>query len=257
MLARAAYHGTPITPNSTIDLIGGNSRSFCVSFYTPYQDKWCDENSLRWFADNGMFSLWQQALKRGDNFASMTDDYIERYIDWCRRWCLEGSGRCEWAVIPDPIGTSTQELDAMLRIWPSELRGFGVPVYHLDEPIDRVLKLLDQYGRVCMGATAEYARIMSPEFAGRMDEVYGAIDGYFGQVMPTHFFRGLQLFKPECDWPIISADSADRARNHNRLKHLGDDYHWAFIQSVNRWDDMERSRNLSWPPERMKQLELI
>lgn len=255
-MRRAAYHGTPITPQSSLVTLGGNQHDFCVSFFRPDQVAWVDENSRSWFGDNGVFSFWMAALKSGGEVV-LAADYLAAYYDWCRRWCLEGSGRCEWVVIPDPIGTGTQELDALLRDWPSDLAEFGVPVYHLDEPIDRAIRLMDRYGRLCVGATGEYRQILSPAFCERMDELFSATFSFFGKIPPIHFFRGLQLLKPGCDWPITSADSTDIARNHNRRKVLGPHYLWALRQSAVRWETFAGERSCSWPPERLGQTDLF
>jgi hypothetical protein len=246
-----AFHGTPITPWPVIEAMG--ARAYCVSFYRPDQAEWVDANAAEWFGDCGTYSFWQAALRSGvQPEAVFTRDYLEAYYTWCRHWCLEASGRCKWVVIPDPIGTGTQELDALLREWPAELQAYGVPVYHLDEPIGRAMALLGRYGRLCVGATGEFAAILSPAFCERMDELFNAIHAASGTVPPVHMFRGLQLLKPEFDWPISSADSTDRARNHNRLKPLGERYLWAVRQSTNRWDAYAATRSQDWPPPRLK-----
>lgn len=245
-----AFHGTPITPWPVIEEMG--ERAYCVSFYRPDQVEWVDANADEWFGDCGTYSFWEAAKKAGSQPDTVfTREYLTAYYAWCRRWCLEGSGRCRWVVIPDPIGTGTQELDALLNEWPSELSDFGDPVYHLDEPIERALMLLHRYGRLCIGATGDYAAIPSPEFCERMDELFNAIFAAFGLIPPIHMFRGLQLLKPEFDWPITSADSTDRARNHNRLKKFGDRYLWAVRQSTNRWDALAATRSQTWPPSRL------
>lgn len=246
--AGIAYHGSPITPRAVLEAMG--ERDYCVSFYRPDDVDWIDARGRSWFGDNGVFSFWMAAMKSGGEVV-MTRDYLDRYYAWCRRWCLEGSGRCKWVVIPDPIGTGTQELEALLREWPSELADYGVPVWHLDEPIDRALSLLERYGRLCIGATGEYRVILSPAFCARMDEFFNAMLAHFGAILPVHMFRGLQLLKPEYDWPISSADSTDRARDHNRLKALGDRYLWAVGQTTDRWDRMAANRSLAWPPARL------
>ena len=245
-LRKAAYHGTPITPNAVIQALG--HRDYCVSYYRPDQAEWVNANARSWFADNGIFSAWQKGVE-------FSDAYWQAYYDFCRRWCLDG--RCSWAVIPDPIGTGTQELDYFIREWPSDLRDHGVPVYHLDEPIHRAVALLERFGRLCVGATGEYRVILSPAFCERMDELFNAIHAAFGFIPPIHFFRGLQLLKPEWDWPITSADSTDIARNHNRLKRYGERHLWAVQQAAGRWDAMAANRSTAWPPERLSQPQLF
>lgn len=266
-------------------------RRYCVSFFRPDQVEWVDANSLEWFGDCGTYSFWQQALKEakrraltagrewdgqlsGDYVSPFTPEFLRDYYAWCRRWCLEGSGRCKWVVIPDPIGTGTQELDALIREWPADLKQFGVPVYHLDEPISRAIALIRQHMRepddpvpvICIGATGEFAAIPSEPFIERMDELFTAINAEFGFIPRVHMFRALQLFKPEFDQPIDSADSTDLGRNHNRLKDVGsvprrkrvkgqppsEHYLWAVRQSADRWDALAAARpELSWPPPRL------
>lgn len=249
-MTAVAYHGTPITPRPVLGAMGG--RDYCVSFFRPDDVEWIDANARSWFGDNGVFSFWMAALKSGGEVI-MTREYLDGYYAWGRRWALEGSGRCKWLVIPDPIGTGTQELDALLREWPADLKDFGVPVWHMDEPIDRALMLADRYGRLCIGATGEYRVILSPDFRARMDEVFNAFAQHLGHIPWVHMFRGLQLLKPDCDWPISSADSTDRARNHNRLKVLGDRYLWGVQQTADRWDRMAANRSMAWPPARLAQ----
>lgn len=301
-MRHVAYHGTPITgriegepPRSRAALrtLGGNQHDFCVSFYRPEDVEWVDENSREWFGDNGIFSMWEEARKAAEKAGvrfegvSYSQETFDAYLAWCRRWCLEASGRCKWVVIPDPIGTGTQDLDHMLRQWPSDLKTFGVPVYHLDDPdegesLDRAIMLLETYGRMCVGAVGSCRVIRSPEFCRRMDDLFNRIVKHFGRVPPIHFFRGLQLLKPECDWPILTADSTDVARNHKRLKTVSpleksrrkiksvegevsalletmivgdvrpsDHYAWAIRQKVLRWDHMAQARSLAWPPARL------
>lgn len=244
-MTATAYHGTPITPRPVLEPMG--ARDYCVSFYRPDDAEWVDANARSWFADNGVFSFWMAALKSGGEVV-MTREYLDAYYAFVRRWVLEGSGACKWAVIPDPIGTGTQELDALLREWPADLADYGVPVFHLDEPLDRAVMLLERYGRLCLGAAGEYRAILSDAFCGRMDDLFDAIHAGFGKIPPVHMFRGLQLLKPEHGWPISSADSTDRARNHNRLKVLGDRYLWAVGQTADRWDRMAANRCQSWTP---------
>lgn len=245
-----AYHGTPITPAKILNAIG--ARDYCVSFYRPDQVEWVDQNSRSWFGDNGIFSAWRKGIE-------FNDAYWQRYYEWCRKWCLHG--RCSWVVIPDPIGTGTQELDYFLREWPSDLRDYGVPVYHLDEPLERCVRLVERFGRVAVGATGDYEVIMSPAFMARMDDLFDLLVKSFGKVPPVHFFRGLQLLKPNADWPISSADSTAVARNHNVLKRrkgLQDCYEWAAVQSVNRWDNFAANRpDHRWPPDRRSQLDWV
>lgn len=63
-LAKAAYHGTPITPNAVLQALG--FRDYCVSYYRPDQVEWIDANARSWFADNGIFSAWMKGTEFSD-----------------------------------------------------------------------------------------------------------------------------------------------------------------------------------------------
>lgn len=278
-----AIHGTPITGRAILKHLG--ARNYLVNHFTPGDADWVDQNAKAWVGDNGVFPMWMAALKdaarKGERFDGVvyTQERFWDYVAWCRRYCLEGTGRCKWVAIPDPIGTSSQELDALLREWPDDLKDYGVPVYHLDEPIERAIMLLRNFGRMCIGATGEYMVIPSEAFCQRMDELFDAIWETFNGIIPdVHMFRGLQLLKPEFLWPIKSADSTDVARNHNqlkwkknpkRLKHFKpeelslfadlpafrgervsqEEYLFKVTQMANRWDRMGQNRPNTWTPK--------
>jgi len=78
-----------------------------------------------------------------------------------------------WAVIPDVINAGTQEQDALLREWPHGQR--GAPVWYMDEPINRLLRLCDEWPRICIGSTDKYAAVLSPAWRRKMDEAFNEI----------------------------------------------------------------------------------
>lgn len=264
-----AYHGTPITSAGNRVLEAMGARAYCVSAFRDDQVQWVNDNAApaagdrrKWFGDNGIFSFWMAALRaasaagvRFDGVTYTREDF-DRFVAWARRWCLEGT--CSWVVIPDPIGTSTQELDAWLRQWPADLKDFGVPVWHTDEPIDRAIRLLEAYGRLCVGAVAEHAVIGSPAFVAVIDELWDEIYRAFGREAPwVHMFRSLQLLDPKWEWPFAGHDSTDLARNHHRTKAFGDRYLWAVKQKADRWDRLAANRPTLWTPRDLRQHELF
>lgn len=127
---------------------------------------------------------------------------------------------------------------------------------------------------ICIGATGEFKDIGSRDFRERLDELFAAIHEEFGCIPPIHFFRALQMLGPSFDWPVISVDSADRGRNHNRLRWIvlgndapgalfgieergerlrieSPDYLWAVAQSFDRWDILAANFERPWPPARL------
>lgn len=211
------YHGTPITPKSVLHLLAG--RHFCVSHMRPEQVEWCHDNGQSVMLDNGAFSKWRSGKQT--NWPA--------YYTWCDRWLDYPT---TWAVIPDEIMEGSQSQDALIREWPYGQR--GAPVYHLDEPIDRALRLTDEWPRVCFGANGDYAKIPAAAFVQRMDEIFEALSKRHRRTPWIHMLRGMQL--SEWHWPLASVDSTDVGQNHNRLVAAGMGYAWAVDGKVGRWD---------------------
>lgn len=219
-----AYHGLPLTPNDVLMSLRG--RHFCVSFFRPDQVVMAHQIGQSVLLDNGAFSAWRKGL-------ILDRDYWSRYHDFCREWLVCPT---TWAIIPDVIDGGSQEQDALIREWPAELRDRAAPVFHMSEPTDRLLRLIDEWPRVCIGSTDEYAVVRSEAWTARMDELWDAVSQKRRFTPWLHMLRGMQLLKPDCPWPFASVDSTDLARNHNRLKKHGEQYRWAVIQKADRWD---------------------
>lgn len=198
------YHGTPITPIAALLELAG--RHFCVSHARPEDVKRVHDIGQSVMLDNGAFSAWRKAVRSGAE-----EPVIDwrRYYDWCDRWL---DFPTTWAVIPDVIDGGSQLQDALLREGPHGQR--GAPVWHMDEPIDRLLRLTDEWPRVCVGSTAEYAVVLSPAWRQRMDEVWTSIAARHQRLPWLHMLRGMQLSGRH--YPFASVDSTDVGRNHNR-----------------------------------------
>ncbi len=192
------YHGTPITPQASMLTLAG--KCFCVSHAQPQDVKTAHRIGQSVMLDNGAFTAWKQGRPINDWRA---------YYDWCDVWLDHPT---TWAVIPDEIDAGSQQQDALIREWPHGER--GAPVWHMDEPLDRLLHLLDKHPRVCIGSTAEYATVLSGPWERRMDETWDTISARHRRVPNIHMLRGMQLVRHR--WPFASVDSTDVARNHNR-----------------------------------------
>jgi len=190
------YHGTPITPTAVMLTLAG--KCFCVSHMRPDQVRLAHEIGSSVMLDNGAFSKWKSGKE--------TD--WPAYYTWADEWLHYPT---TWAVIPDVIDAGTQEQDALIREWPFGDK--GAPVWHLDEPISRALRLADEHPRICFGSTAEYAVILSDAWVARMDRVWDELAKRH-RTPNVHMLRGMQLSGRE--WPFASVDSTDVAQNHNR-----------------------------------------
>jgi len=172
--------------------------------------------------DNGAFSKWKSG--------KATD--WPAFYSWADRWL---DYPASWAVVPDVIDGGSQLQDALLREWPHGRRQ-AAPVWHMDEPIPRLLRLCEEgWERVCVGSTAEYAFVLSPPWVARMDALWNEVTRTFGRPPRLHMLRGMQLSGRE--WPFYSLDSTDVAQNHNRPQNtpraMAD--RWDATQCAPRW----------------------
>lgn len=188
------YHGTPITPRTVLHELAG--KNFCVSYAAPGDIQWCDEHGQQVMLDNGAFSFWRTGKP--------TD--WQGYYAWCYQWL---DRQTTWAVIPDIIGGSEEDNDALIKQWPYGDR--GAPVWHMHETLGRLMRLVDRWPLVCIGSSAEYAVVGSPAWHYRMTEVFDILCDN-GVPPRLHMLRGLDF----CDgpYPFFSADSTNVARNH-------------------------------------------
>jgi hypothetical protein len=207
------YHGTPITPMSALTAIAG--RHFCVSFTRPDNVRHCHEIGQSVMLDNGAFSLW----RRGQP----TD--WPAYYRWCDRWLDYPT---TWAVIPDQIDAPQCVQDSLIHDWPHRHR--GVPVWHMNEDIQRLLRLADTWPRVCIGSTSLYSRVLSSPWQRRMDETWTQLMKRHKRPPWIHMLRGMACSGKR--WPFASVDSTDVGRNHNRVQNTS-------LSLANRWDAVQ------------------
>lgn len=207
------YHGTPITPISAFMKMTG--RHFCVSHAHPGDVKRAHQYGQSVMLDNGAFSKWKTGKQVN----------WEKYYDWCDYWLNHPT---TWAVIPDDIEGGAEVQDVLIEQWPHGDR--GAPVWHLHEPIERALRLLDEWPKVCFGSSAQYASVGNRAWMARMDDVFNAIEKRHKRTPWVHMLRGMQCVK--WGYPFASVDSADIGRNHH-ANFFGPE------SMANRWDAMQ------------------
>jgi hypothetical protein len=192
------YHGTPISPITALYELAG--RCFCVSFARPEDIARAHAIGQSVLLDNGAYSLW----RRG----AATD--WPGYYAWADEWLDHPT---TWAVIPDVIDASELEQDRLLAQWPHG--GRGAPVWHMNESLERLVRLTEGWPRVCVGSTAQYAIPLSDPWRRRMDAAWNALARAHRRLPWVHMLRGMRCAGGP--WPFASLDSSDVARNHNRL----------------------------------------
>jgi hypothetical protein len=181
------YHGTPMTPRAALEAMAW--RAFCVSFYRPDDIETVDRIADGVMLDNGAFSFWMAARKAGGEACETARDW-HTYYAWAEQWLADG----RWAVVPDAIAMPSQINDALLNDWPHG-KDRAAPVYHMDEPISRLGRLLSQgWQRVCLGwvgQTRAENRVGSDAYFRRLDEIDAEIPGLPWE--ETHMMRGVAV----------------------------------------------------------------
>ncbi len=108
-------------------------------------------------------------------------------------------------MIPDNPGAPSQLNDALLKEWPFGQK--GAPLWHMDGPIERLLRLCEKYDRVCLGYTGTGKGIDCPDYHARMEDVSKALGNHWPVL---HMMRGTAV---AFDYPFTSADSTSLAQN--------------------------------------------
>lgn len=214
------YHGTPITPEEVLTTLKG--KAFCLTYY--YRSKFNLANMLAIgsliMVDWGIYPAWKAGVELGEDYRRAYYEWVDPILD----------SPCAWAVIPDLIGEPSQILDALIKEWPHGDR--GAPVFHFDAQMshspDRLLRLLDEWPRVCIGWAEKDLPILGDDHQRQLDRLWNEIEKRHGRRTPTvHHFRGTQLARQR--WPFATLDSTDVARNHNRPQNTA-------LDMADRWD---------------------
>ena len=213
------YHGTPITPLSVLETLAG--ASFCVSFARPEQVERVHRIGQSVMLDNGAFTIWRQGGQLD----------VPGFWAWALPWL---DCPTTWAVIPDVIAGDWRETAKLIAAAPRIPAHKLSPVWHLHDPIDRLLALCDEFPRVCFGSSEQYAKVGSPIWIKRTQEAFDALDPHHSYAQ-IHMLRGMQCCKPEWPFPFYSVDSTDVAQNHHAAKHG----HHRARHMAERWDSMQ------------------
>lgn len=201
------YHVTPISGKVDEAARFLRNRHALVSFWRPDQLAIVLEYARSFILDSGAFSAWLAGEKVD----------FEKYIAWVRK--LARHPGFAWAVMPDIIDGTEEENDALLEIWPRELR--GVPVWHMHESIDRLLWLGQCYGFVAIGSSGEYKTPNTEKWWKRVEEIMDAITDDDG--VPLFDIHGLRQLHPAIisRVPYKSADSSNVGTNTGSKKRFG------------------------------------
>ena len=202
------YHGLPITPNSSaIKAVEGGHAFICHRH--AEQLSIAQSICQSYAVDNGAFPAWRSGKPIRDWSA---------FADWVAP--VSRHPGCDFVVVPDVIDGDEEENDALLAWWPLPHR-VSAPVWHMHESLDRLFRLSEgNWNRVCIGSSAEYARVGTPEWWDRIDEALCTVCDTSGR--PMCRLHGLRMLNPKVftRLPLASADSTNIGRN------IGLDVHW-------------------------------
>lgn len=195
------YHGSPIWGDSgSVCKIAVSGAGSFVSFARPDQIELSFNNASRVALDNGAFSAW----KRG-----ISINWTEFY-QWLMRYYHHE--KLEFFVIPDVIEGGEKDNDDLISALPSMFRDKAAPTWHLHESIDRLVRLCEEWPRVCFGSSGEYAVIRTNAWHERMKEAFTEI--YIKRRMNTKI-HGLRMLDGRVlgNYPLHTADSTNLACN--------------------------------------------
>jgi hypothetical protein len=171
-----------------------------VSLEDPRQIEVAAEICQSIVLDNGAFSAWRQG--KAYDFGG--------FSAWVEQWIRHPA--VEWAVIPDVIDGSEADNDALLSDW-SASKATSVPVYHMHESIDRLVRLAADWPRVALGSSGDLATVGNERWWLRMADMLDAVCDAEGR--PLVKLHGLRMLDPGVfsKIPLASADSTNVARN--------------------------------------------
>ena len=196
-----AYHGGRFS-DATIAAGIWRKHHAMISFARNEQIGIAAEYASSFALDNGAFSLWRAGQRR---------PAWDSYHRWIEAW--RNHPGFDFAIIPDVIDGSEEENDDLLAEWPFF---DGVPVYHLHESPDRLVRLANSFSRIALGSSGPYRCTCMLRWWDRMQQIMTMLCGE--DDLPTVKLHGLRMLAPAIieHIPLSSADSAMVARNVNR-----------------------------------------
>ena len=136
-----------------------------------------------------------------------------------------------WAIIPDVIDAGEDAQDDLIAQWPHGDR--GTPVWHMNESVERLLRVIEAWPRVCLGSAGEWPDVGTDSWHRRMTHVFNEVSKR-GRLPWLH---GLRMQGVGHLYPFASVDSADIARNNNRPQNTirGMAARWDCVQPLFQW----------------------
>jgi len=205
--AEIIHHmGTPVWGNKG-EVLAACVRSggAFVSYARPDQIRQCIRQAISVWIDNGAFSAWKSGL---------VIDWPDFY-DWLFQYYYHPT--VKHFIIPDTITGSEGENDKLVDSVPFWAKEKAVPVWHLHESINRLIRLCKRFDRVAFGSSGEYATIRTKKWHARMKLAFLAMDKLGVGNTKIH---GLRMLDGRVlgNYPLATADSTNLACNVPKYK---------------------------------------
>lgn len=208
------YHGLPLGgPHADWGRFL-RGRHALVSFAYPESLPVAAEVCQSFIIDNGAFTAWRKGEKMD----------VQGYYEWVKEW-REHPG-FDFAIIPDVIDGSESDNMSAIAEWHSRhLYARGVPVWHLNESLDKLIAHVAAaenhvYEAVAFGSAGKYAQPATEAWWARMAE---ALDVICVNGRPRCRLHGLRMLSPAIIGriPLRSADSTNAAQNNGLTRRFG------------------------------------
>lgn len=160
--------------------------------------------------DNGAFTIWKQGGQLD----------VAGYIEWVGEWHQHPG--FDWALIPDVIDGDETQNDALIDRWSdSPVARSGVPVWHMHESIDRLVRLCSTWATVALGSSGQWATPGTDAWWERMGAAMDVLCDEQGR--PPARLHGLRMMNPNIftRLPLASVDSTNAAVNSGSLSRFG------------------------------------
>ena len=208
------YHGTPIGGDNIEAARFLKGRHALIPFAYPINLGIALEVCQSVIFDNSAFTTWKSGEQK--NGAELLK-WVTSYQKW-----IEGIYRHPafvWGLICDIIDGNEEDNDALLADWDRQIP--GVPVWHLHESLDRLIRLCNEWPTVAFGSSGQWAMPGTPAWWRRMNAAMNAICNESGQ--PPCKLHGLRMLNPEIftKLPFASADSTNAAQNNGATSRFG------------------------------------
>lgn len=200
------YHGTPCGGKTEERARFLKGRHALVSFAHQDDIALVADVCQSFVLDNGAFTAWRSGKRVA----------WANYYSWVSSWCRHPG--FDFALIPDVIDGSEEDNDALVAEWPGRIS--GVPVWHLHESIERLVRLSQRFNTVALGSSGEWSTPGSNKWWDRMKLVMTEI---CEQGLPPCRLHGLRMLNPKVfsRLPLSSADSVNASVNAGSLKRFG------------------------------------